>query len=90
MTGGGRDVTSLFARIRHGDAEAVNGVTGASYAELRFLAARHIGGEARRHAFRAAALLNATYPRLVQQTVRCDCVFAPSWLKERLQPSLRA
>ena len=38
MSGGGRDLTSLFARMRHGDAEAVNGVMSPLHAELYRLA----------------------------------------------------
>jgi hypothetical protein len=45
MASDGRDVTSLFARMRHGDPEAVKGVLSELDAELRLLAGRDLGGE---------------------------------------------
>ena len=65
MSGGGRDLTSLFARMGQGDAEALNGVMGALYSELHRLAARHMRGEARRHTLQPTALVNEAYLRLM-------------------------
>ncbi|MES1254021.1 MAG: sigma-70 family RNA polymerase sigma factor [Acidobacteriota bacterium] len=58
-------MTALFARMRHGDGEAVNGVMSALYGELRRLAARHMRGEARQHTLQPTALVNEAYLRLM-------------------------
>lgn len=65
MSGGGPDLTALFARMRHGDAEAANGVMSALYAELHHLAAHHMRGEARQHTLQPTALVNEAYLRLM-------------------------
>ena len=65
MSGSGRDLTSLFARMRHGDAEAVNAVMSTLYAELHRLAARQMRGEGRRHTLQPTALVNEAFLRLV-------------------------
>jgi RNA polymerase sigma factor (TIGR02999 family) len=69
MSGGGLNLTSLFARMRHGDAEAVNGVIDALYAELRRLAARQIRREPRGHTLQPTALVNEAYLRLMRGRV---------------------
>jgi RNA polymerase sigma-70 factor (ECF subfamily) len=69
MSGGGLNLTSLFARMRHGDAEAVNGVMEALYAELHRLAARQMRREARSHTLQPTALVNEAYLRLMRGQV---------------------
>jgi RNA polymerase sigma factor (TIGR02999 family) len=59
------DLTVLFARMRHGDVDAVNGVMSALYAELHRIAARHMRGESRHHTLQPTALVNEAYLRLM-------------------------
>jgi len=66
MSGGGPDLTALFARMRGGDVDAVNGVMSALYAELHRLAARQMRGEARQHTLQPTALVNEAYLRLMR------------------------
>jgi len=56
----------LFARLRDGDPDAVNGVMSALYTELHHLAARHMRGEARQHTLQPTALVHEAYLRLVR------------------------
>jgi RNA polymerase sigma factor (TIGR02999 family) len=65
MSDSGPDLTPLFARMRHGDADAVNGVMNALYTELHHIAARHMRGEARQHTLQPTALVNEAYLRLM-------------------------
>jgi len=65
MSGSGADLTVLFARMRHGDAEAANAVMGALYTELHHIAARHMRGEAPQHTLQPTALVNEAYLRLM-------------------------
>ena len=66
MPGSAPRLTTLFARMRHGDADAVNGIMSVLYAELHQLAARHMRGEARQHTLQPMALVNEAYLRLVR------------------------
>jgi RNA polymerase sigma-70 factor (ECF subfamily) len=65
MSGGGSDLTALFARMRGGDQDAVNSVMSVLYDELHRLASRQMRGEARQHTLQPTALLNEAYLRLV-------------------------
>jgi RNA polymerase sigma-70 factor (ECF subfamily) len=70
MPSGDRNLTSLFVRMRHGDADAVNDVMDALYTELHRLAARHMRGEPRRHTLQPTALVNEAYLRLMHGPLR--------------------
>jgi RNA polymerase sigma-70 factor, ECF subfamily len=65
MSASGRDLTALFARMRHGDAAAMDAVVGALYTELHHLAARQMRGEARQHTLQPTALVNEAFLRLM-------------------------
>jgi DNA-directed RNA polymerase specialized sigma24 family protein len=65
MSGSGRDLTSLFARMGQGETEALYGVMEALCPELHRLAARHLRGEARRHTLQSTALVSEAYLRLM-------------------------
>jgi RNA polymerase sigma-70 factor (ECF subfamily) len=65
MSSGAPDLTALFARMRQGDVEAVNGVMSALYAELHRLAARQMRAESRQHTLQPTALVNEAYLRLM-------------------------
>jgi RNA polymerase sigma-70 factor, ECF subfamily len=69
MSGGSLNLTALFARMRHGDSEAVNGVMAVLYAELHRLAARQMRREARSHTLQPTALVNEAYLRLMHGRV---------------------
>jgi len=69
MPGGGPNLTSLFARMRHGDAEAMGGVIDALYAELRRIAARQMRRETPCHTLQPTALVNEAYLRLLHRRV---------------------
>src|SRR4029079_7402752 len=60
------DLTPLFARMRHGDADAMKAVMNALYSELRRLAARQMRGEKRQHTLQPTALVNEAYLRLMR------------------------
>ena len=66
MSDSSPDLAALFARMRLGDADAVNGVMSALYGELHRLAARQMRGEARQHTLQPTALVNEAYLRLMQ------------------------
>jgi len=59
------DLAVLFARLREGDGEALGGIMGALYTELRALAARRMRVEDHRHTLQPTALVNEAYLRLM-------------------------
>ena len=61
------DLAVLFARLREGDGEALGGIMGALYTELRALAARRMRVEDHRHTLQPTALVNEAYVRLANQ-----------------------
>jgi RNA polymerase sigma factor (TIGR02999 family) len=66
MAKGPADLTKLFARLRTGDGEALDGIMDALYTELRALAARRMRGETRRHTLQPTALIHEAYLRLMR------------------------
>jgi RNA polymerase sigma-70 factor (ECF subfamily) len=65
MADGGSDLTVLFARMRGGDADALNRIMTALYSELHRLAARQMRGEIRQLTLQPTALVNEAYLRLM-------------------------
>ncbi len=59
------DITELLHRFQDGDAAARNELVEAVYAELRVIAARHMGRERGEHTLQTTALVNEAYLKLV-------------------------
>ena len=59
------DITELLHRFQDGDEVARNELVEAVYAELRVIAARHMGRERGEHTLQTTALVNEAYLKLV-------------------------
>ena len=59
------DITGLLHRFQDGDEVARNELVEAVYAELRVIAARHMGRERGEHTLQTTALVNEAYLKLV-------------------------
>jgi RNA polymerase sigma factor (TIGR02999 family) len=59
------NLSTLFARMRAGDQEAMKQVVDTLYHELKRIAARQMRREARQHTLQATALVNEAYLRLL-------------------------
>lgn len=59
------DITELLHRFQDGDDVARNELVEAVYAELRVIAARHMGRERGEHTLQTTALVNEAYLKLV-------------------------
>jgi len=59
------DITGLLHRFQDGDEVARNELVEAVYAELRAIAARHMGRERGEHTLQTTALVNEAYLKLV-------------------------
>lgn len=62
------DLTTLIARWKHGDAQALEDLAAAAYGDLRSMAARHLMGERAGHTLQATGLVNELYLRLRQMS----------------------
>lgn len=60
------DLTTLFARLRNGESDAVGPVVSALYKELRRIAARQLSRESRQHTLQPTALVNEAYMRMMR------------------------
>jgi RNA polymerase sigma-70 factor, ECF subfamily len=65
MSGRRSGLTSLFARLRSGDGDALGDIITVLYSELHALAARRMRAEARSHTLQPTALVNEAYLRLM-------------------------
>jgi RNA polymerase sigma-70 factor, ECF subfamily len=63
-------VTRLLQELRGGDARALPELIAAVAAELRVVAARHLGRERRDHTLQPTALVNEVYLKLIDQRAR--------------------
>ena len=61
-------VTRLLAQVRGGDAAALDQLLPLVYAELHYIAERHMSGERRDHTLQPTALVNEAFLRLVGGT----------------------
>jgi RNA polymerase sigma factor (TIGR02999 family) len=66
MSGRSAGLTTLFARLRCGDGDALSDIMAVLYGELRTLAARRMRAEARSHTLQPTALVHEAYLRLMR------------------------
>lgn len=62
------DLTTLLARWKAGDPQALSDIAATAYADLHSMAARHLLGERAGHTLQATGLVNELYLRLRQMT----------------------
>jgi RNA polymerase sigma factor (TIGR02999 family) len=65
MKQGSANLSTLFARVRVGDSDALKEIVSVLHQELHRVAARQMRGEARHHTLQPTALVNEVYLRLM-------------------------